>query len=453
MHRASLLRSTPFRLALIAAMLFIAAFTIASFFAVRSIRLELANKLDRSITDTYAVMAATYSPQDVEDLVGTVDSYVIADQDGDQIFLLTGPDGARLAGNVPAEAVPAGWSTIAPLRFGLSGQEPYRVFTGEFDGYRLLVGMSEADTSEINEIALTSFASAAAVIIVLALAGGALLALRVRQRMHVVAATMGRVSEGELSARIPLTGNGDDIDTLSTQVNAALERLAALFEGMRQVSVDIAHDLKTPLNRLTLVIEDAIESQAKGEDIAAQLADAKAESDQINVTFDALLRIAQIESGVRKSRFGLVNLAKIVTDICEIYADVADEDGKSLKISIDEANASVLGDRELLVQLFSNLVENAIGHTPAGTTIGIEIKAGNDNVMAAVTDSGPGIPVGEREKVLRRLYRLEKSRTSPGSGLGLSLVKAIADLHGAALELSDNTPGLRVVLKFPATGG
>src|SRR5262249_3641349 len=162
----------------------------------------------RSITDTYTVMAATYSPQDVEDLVGTVDSYVIADQDGDQIFLLTGPDGAKLAGNVPAEAVPAGWSTIAPPGLGLSGEEPYRVFTGEFDGYRLLVGMSEADMSEINEIALTSFASAAAVIIVLALAGGALLALRVRQRMHAIAATMGRVSEGELSARIPLTGSG-----------------------------------------------------------------------------------------------------------------------------------------------------------------------------------------------------------------------------------------------------
>ena len=451
MRRASLLRSTPFRLALIAAMLFIAAFTIASFFAVRSIRQELAHKLDRSITDTYAVMAATYAPQDIEDLVNTVDAYVIADQDGDQIFLLTGPDGAKLAGNVRAEPVPVGWATVAPPKFGLSGNEPYRVFTGEFDGYRLLVGMSEADMSEINEIALTSFASAAGIVIVLALAGGALLAIRVQQRMEAIVATMGRGSEGELSARIPLSGNGDDIDTLATQVNAALERLATLFESMRQVSVDIAHDLKTPLNRLKLVIEDAVKSQARGENIAPQLADAKAESDHINATFDALLRIAQIESGVRKSRFGPVNLAGVVTDICEIYADVADEEGKSLKISIEEA--TVLGDRELLVQLFSNLVENAIRHTPAGTDIGIEITSGGGNVVASVADSGPGIPPDEREKVLRRLYRLEKSRTSPGSGLGLSLVKAVAELHGATLELGDNMPGLRVALKFPATGG
>ncbi|MDW6025486.1 HAMP domain-containing sensor histidine kinase [Mesorhizobium sp. BAC0120] len=448
MRRASLLRSTPFRLALIAAMLFIAAFTIASFFAVRSIRQELAHKLDRSITDTYAVVAATYAPQDIEDLVNTVDAYVIADQDGDQIFLLTGPDGAKLAGNVPAEPVPAGWATVARPKFGLSRNEPYRVFTGEFDGYRLLVGMSEADMSEINEIALTSFASAAAIVIALALAGGALLAIRVQQRMQAIVATMSRVSEGELSARIPLSGNGDDIDILATQVNAALERLATLFESMRQVSVDIAHDLKTPLNRLKLVIEDAVKSQARGENIAPQLADAKAESDHINATFDALLRIAQIESGVRKSRFGPVNLAGVVTDICEIYADVADEEGKSLKIRIEEA--TVLGDRELLVQLFSNLVENAIRHTPAGTDIGIEITWGGGNVVASVADSGPGIPPDEREKVLRRLYRLEKSRTSPGSGLGLSLVKAIAELHGATLELGDNMPGLRVVLKFPA---
>jgi signal transduction histidine kinase len=450
MFRARIWRSTPFRLALISAALFIAAFTIASLLAFRSVRLDLAEKLDRSIADTYAVMVATYAPEDIEDLVGTVKAHVIADGGGDQVFLLTGPGGKPLAGNISPKPLPPGWVTISASDLGLPGKDPYRTFTGEFGDYRLLVGMSEADVDEISEIALTSFASAAVVVLALAVAGGAALALRVQRRMQAIATTMSRVSEGELDARIPLTGNGDDIDTVSMQINAALERLAALFDGMRQVSVDIAHDLKTPLNRLKLVIEEAAECRQRGEDITTQLADAKAESDQINATFDALLRIAQVESGARKSRFAPVNVARVAGEIAEIFSGVAEDGGMSLKASINGPVTDILGDRELLVQLFSNLVENAIRHTRPGTNIVVAVQNVENCVVATVSDNGPGIPVGEREKVLRRMYRLEGSRTSPGSGLGLSLVKAVAELHGAALELGDNRPGLCVILKFPS---
>ena len=454
MPRASLWRSTPFRLALTAALLFAVAFAIASLVAFESIRRDLATRLDQSIADTYAVLVATYSPDDVEDLVGTVKAHITADQGGDEIYQLIAPNGAELAGNAKPKALTTGRSTVAARALGLSGEQRYRVFVGTFDGFRLLVGMSEADMSEVNEIALTSFASAAAVVLVLAIASGAFLAVRAQRRLQTIAATMSRVSEGELTARIPSTGKGDDIDVLAMQVNAALERLANLFESMRQVSVDIAHDLKTPLNRLKLVIEDATERQRRGEDVATQLADAKLESDQINTTFDALLRIAQIESGARRARFARLNLAEIVADISEIYTDVADDENKSLTARAAPDLPAILGDRELLIQLFSNLVENAIRHTPSGTEIAIGVDAGVPGLVAAwVADDGPGIPAGEREKVLRRLYRLEQSRTSPGSGLGLSLVRAISDLHGAALDLDDNDPGLRVTVKFPAAKG
>jgi signal transduction histidine kinase len=451
--RSRLLRSTPFRLAVIAAALFIAAFTVASLLAFRSIHTDLAEKLDRTITDTYSVMVATYSPDDIEDLIGSVDAHVIADRGKDQVFMLTGPDGNSLAGNMPAAPVPAGWATLAAADIGLPGTEHYRTFTGEFGGYRLLVGISEADVSEINEIALTSFASAAALVVVLALAGGAALAISVQRRMQAIATTMSRVSEGELTARIKLTGSGDDIDMLSMQVNDALERLAASFESMRQVSVDIAHDLKTPLNRLRLVIEDAMGAEREGKEVAAQLAEARAESDQINATFDALLRIAQIESRARKSRFARLDLVAVMAEIAEVFADVAEDEHKTLITQLDVAAAEILGDRELLVQLFSNLVENAIRHTPAGTAISMGLSATAGEVTAWVADDGPGIPFDEREKVLRRLYRLEQSRTSPGSGLGLNLVKAVADLHGASLELDDNAPGLKVTLRFRPDGG
>jgi signal transduction histidine kinase len=445
-----LLGSTPFRLALISAALFTAAFAIASLVAFRSISADLADKLDRSIADIYAVITATYVPKDIEDLVGAVNAHVIADRSGGQIFLLTGPGGGKLAGNISARQIAPGWATAAPHDLGLSGDALLRTFTGEFDNYRLTVGQSEADVGEINEIALTSFASAAAIVLILALAGGAVLALSVQRRMQAISGTMSRVSEGELDARIPLRRSGDDIDALSMQVNSALERLAASFESMRQVSVDIAHDLKTPLNRLKLAIEEAIETQREGGDVTAQLVEARAESDQINATFDALLRIAQIESGTRKSRFAPVSLSRTTRDIAEVFAVVAEDAGKSLSTCIEDG-VEVLGDRELLMQLFSNLVENAIRHTRDGTAIDIGVATEAGRPVAWVADNGPGIPVGERGKVLRRLYRLEQSRTSPGSGLGLSLVKAIADLHDAALELDDNRPGLRVMLVFRDT--
>src|SRR5262249_25627248 len=160
---------------------------------------------------------------DIEDLIGSVDAHVAADRGKDQVFILSGPDGKSLAGNVPAKTAAAGWATQPASELGLAGEEQYRTFTGEFDGYKLLVGMSEADVSEINEIALTSFASAAALVLVLALAGGAALAINVQRRMQAIATTMSRVSEGQLAARIKLTGNGDDIDLLSMQVNDALE--------------------------------------------------------------------------------------------------------------------------------------------------------------------------------------------------------------------------------------
>jgi len=443
-----LLRSTPFRLALMAATLFIIAFGVAGAVALHSIRADLAEKLDRSISDTYEVMLATYSREDVEDLIGAVNAHALAGRGNSQVFLLTGPDGHVLAGNMSVGLIRPGWATQPGLKLGLPGEASYRTFTGESDGYRLTVGKSEAEISEINVIALTSFASAAAIVVVLALTGGAALALSVQRRIQTIASTMDKVSEGALSERIPLSRSGDDIDALSAQVNEALDRLEASFEGMRQVSVDIAHDLKTPLNRLRLVLDEATELQRQNKEVSKLLDEARAESDQINTTFDALLRIAQIESGARKSRFAPVDLGSVIADIGEVYTDVADDEGQSLVTRIAMGPVEVLGDRELLAQLFSNLVENAIRHTPDGTAIEIGVDEWASEAVAWVADNGPGIPSGERDKVLRRLYRLEESRTSPGSGLGLSLVKAVADLHGAALELDDNTPGLRVTLRF-----
>jgi signal transduction histidine kinase len=277
------------------------------------------------------------------------------------------------------------------------------------------------------------------------------LASRVQRRLDGIASTMVDVSHGRLDARIPLIGSGDDIDAVSAQVNAALERLSALVDGMREVSANIAHDLKTPLNRLQMILEQAADKTASGEDVSTELTDARAESQQINSTFDALLRIAQIEAGARKARFVDLDVGPVVETIGEVYADVAEDDGKSLSIGIiPDTKWYVHGDRDLLMQMLANLVENALSHCPPGTAIELSVTRRGSHVLVHVRDDGPGIPAEEREKVFRRLYRLDRSRTTPGSGLGLSLVKAVADLHGAAIVLEDRSPGLGVTVSFPA---
>ena len=365
------------------------------------------------------------------------------------IFLLQAADGKVLAANIPAGSIPTGWSKRPGSDFGIPGNYTYRLFTGRVGPNRLVVGTNNEETNELREIVFISFGWASIVVIALAIGGGALIASRAQRRLDAVRDTMARVSHGELAARIPLLGKGDDIDFLSGDINIALERLSAAVESMRQVSSDIAHDLKTPLNHLKITLEEAKLKETAGEPVDGMLESALAETDQINQTFEALLRIAQIEAGTRRSRFARVNLTEIYAALADVYRDVAEDAGRALVCDSDPRVEHVIsGDRELLTQMYANLIENAIRHCPKGAVIRLSIEAKSDLIVSSVNDDGPGIPESEREKVFQRLYRLEKSRTSPGTGLGLSLVKAIVDLHAAEIHLEDAHPGLRVVIKF-----
>jgi signal transduction histidine kinase len=450
MRRFSLLRSTPFRLALTFAFLFVLAFVLSGAVVYRLMSANLADRLDQSIMETYAVVSATYAGGDLEDLVSSVDNHAQLSPKKDQLFSLTGPDGKHLAGNFSAGDFPHGFSMFDGVAAGAPSGTMFRAYSGPVGENNLIVASSLSETEELETIMLMSFGWSTLIITGLAITGGALLASRIQRRLDGIAATMVDVSHGRLDARIPLLGNGDDIDDVSRQVNAALERLSALVDGMRNVSANIAHDLKTPLNRLQMILEAASEKAASGSAVSDDLADARAESLQINETFDALLRITQIEAGARKERFTEVDLNEVIKTIAEIYTDVAEDDGKLLLATIpDERGGRILGDRELLTQLFANLVENALRHCPQGTAIELSVTRRDDRIVASVNDDGPGIPDAEREKVFQRLYRLNHSRSTPGSGLGLSLVKAIADLHGASVSLEDRHPGLVVAVSFP----
>jgi signal transduction histidine kinase len=452
--RARLLRSTPFRLALTFAFLFMLAFVLSGAIVYQMMSADLAEQLDDTIKETYSVVAATYADNDLKELVETVQSHSVRSPKKEQLFSLTDATGNRLAGNFTAAGLPDGFSMFGAEMPGLPSDTEYRAYSGSVGGNNLTIAFSLSETEELETIMLMSFGWATLIITGLAVAGGALLASRVQRRLDGIAATMVDVSHGRLDTRIPLTGKDDDIDVVSSQVNAALDRLSALVEGMKQVSADIAHDLKTPLNRLQMILDIASEKNQAGQQISGELAEAHAESLQINETFDALLRIAQIEAGARKARFTDVDLGEILQTIAEIYTDVAEDDGKSLSSAqLHETADRIHGDRELLTQMFANLVENALRHCPPGTIVKLSVTRQGERVLASVTDNGPGIPPAERERVFQRLYRLDHSRSTPGSGLGLSLVRAIADLHGASIALEDCRPGLAVVVGFPLASG
>ena len=311
------------------------------------------------------------------------------------------------------------------------------------DGSFVLVAQDASRLVDMQHAIESAFVFASAVILVLAVAGGVLLGGSFLRRIDTIGRTTRAIMEGDLSARIPVRGTSDEIDQLVVSLNAMLDRIQHLMEGLRQVSNDIAHDLRTPLGRLRQRLEDAREHATTTTEYATAADSAIAEADLLLETFSALLRIAQIEAGAQKSAFADVDLSGVAKSVGEAYLPSAEESQHRLELRI-EAGVTFQGDRRLLAQMISNLVENALSHTPAGSTVSLAVAAGPSIIVA---DNGPGIPLEERERVFDRFYRLDRSRTTSGSGLGLALVKAIAGLHGLAIALEDNQPGLRVVLK------
>ena len=451
MRRAEVLRSTPFRLALAFTALFLVSIVIAGAIAVKAIGDDLQVRLDTGLTESFNLIAQSYGESDVEDLVASVNSYISATNELDRVFLLTDPDGKVLAGNIGDAKVAEGLSDATAPQFGINDDPAsYRVLSGPVAENRLVVGTSYDETSELQALALSSFGWSAAIAGGVALIAGLIVARIVGARLQDISRTMHEVGQGDLRARITETRGASDLDLLAAQINAALDRLSANVESIQQVSVDIAHDLKTPLNRLSMTIETALEKSATGISDSDELNAAQDEIRQISATFEALLRIAQIEAGLRREKFRQVSLRPILDSVADAYDSVAEENGQKLvysnQLSLDDF---CLGDKDLLTQLLANLVENAIKHSGETSIIAVTASRRERDLEILISDTGPGIPVHERDKVFRRMYRLDKSRTTSGSGLGLSLVKAIADLHHATITLADNAPGLKVTVTVP----
>ena len=315
------------------------------------------------------------------------------------------------------------------------------------DTVTVYVGRDTAAMNVTRERILRAFGWVALGTCAFSILGGLFLGRRFMAQVDAITQTCERVIAGNLNERIPLRGRGDEWDRLARAINEMLDRISALLENLQQVSSDVAHDLRTPLTRLRHRLETAREKSTGIADYSAAISHALEDTDQLLSMFSALLRISQIEAGTRVQTFSPVALTGLLERMYQLFAPVAEDCGRELAREL-QGGLAIRGDEELLTQLFSNLIENALRHTPAGTKIRLRLAAANGEIVATVIDDGPGVPPEDYAKVTRRFYRGSSSRTSDGHGLGLSLVAAIAQLHGARLLLADAAPGLHVAVAF-----
>jgi len=375
-------------------------------------------------------------------------------------YLLQSPNGRWLAGNLAAMPPKTGFFEVAvlPVASGKhalarnAGQRRTDVALGEGrllpDGSYLFVGEDTRPLVATRERILGAFAWIIGATVLLALASGALLSAGFLRRIDAITRTCRAVVAGRFGDRIPVGPSQTQLDRLAATINEMLDRIAALMESLRQVSSDIAHDLRTPLTRLRQRLESVRGKSATIADYERVVEHALGECDAILAVFSALLRISQIESGMRRASFARVALPQLLQRVAELYAPVIEDGHQTLRVDLGET-PDVHADETLLMQLLANLIENAIRHAGAGAAIRLECASAGGEAFLRVMDSGPGIPAGERERVFDRLYRLERSRNTPGHGLGLSLVAAIAKLHGYTIELTDAAPGLCVTIRIP----
>lgn len=443
------LRSSAFRIAGLYSILFVVSLvSLLSIIYLKSIG-EFRDDLRKKIEAEIAILLAVHREEGNDGLVRAIGRRAPSEY----FYALQNGAGVRLAGDLGTVRVALGWYEIEAFE-DLGDRQAGETTTVQMlgtplgAGTILAVGASSEGIDDLREIILDTSIWVVGLTAALALIGGLMIYRTSMHRVDLIARSSGDIMTGDLTHRLPLNGSGDELDRLSDSINRMLARIEQLLAGMKQVTSDIAHDLRTPLGRLRQQLELALDSGIDGAECRVVFEQAIMETDGILETFDALLRIGRIEAGATARPLAEVDLSQIVARLSESYRPVIEDNAQMLTSSIEQG-ISVNGDRELLTQMLVNLIDNAVRHCDAGTQISLSLKQDSDAVRLTVADNGGGVPAEELPKILRPFYRLERSRSSNGSGLGLALVNAIARLHDIRVELGDNGPGLRVSLAFP----
>lgn len=450
--RQRISRSTPLRLTVI----FLGIFVLSSAASFGAAYLVIRANFDATLEDELEQAIDAYRTiDDQDDLIDRLEEDVDV-TDAELTILHYQPDHGDVIANVDGFPPVSGFTIVDETAIDEGDDDvsdSYLALSARVGRGQLIVAKTRGQVVEMGEIILSVVLIGLLPTILLASIAGAFAARKARRRIGSIQTTLAELTAGQLAARVPATANDrDDLSEISTAVNTMASAQEALIDSMRQVSADIAHDLKTPIQRVAVILDEIAHKTTLSAEQDELLGHALAETDRIVATFQALLQLAQIEGGAVRDRFAPTDLREVAEDVTDFLGAEAEEKEYCLDLSVKGDGPFIVnGDRHLLTQVLANLIGNALRHTSAGSTIKVELWREQDRIGLCVADNGPGIPEAEREKVLRRLYRMEKSRTTEGSGLGLSLVAAICNLHGARLTLQDNKPGLRVLIHFPAS--
>jgi signal transduction histidine kinase len=454
-----LLRTTAFKLTLVYLTVFalFAAFLLA-YFAWNTRRL-ITEQITETVNAEVQGLTEQYRLGGIRRIAFAIENR--SRRPGSSLYLLTTGAGEGVAGNVGSLATGIldnpGWAETVYRRVDEQDASEHHALVRVDQlpgGFHLLVGRDLEERERLYDVVLAAGRWSVAIVVVLGLAGGFFVARRVLTRIDAMTQTTVTIMHGDLHERLPVAGTGDELDRLAVNLNAMLERIEALMRGLKEVSDNIAHDLKTPLTRLRNRCEEALRAAGNETQYRAALEGTIEESDALIRTFNALLMIARAESGQARDDMTTFDAAEIVRGIGDLYEPLADDKGLTLKVAA-ATPAWVRGNRELISQALSNLVDNAIkygasdGANGHAAEIVLQAAERGDRIVLSVADSGPGIAQSDRGRVLERFVRLEQSRSEPGSGLGLSLAAAIARLHDGELTLEDNHPGLVSALVLP----
>ena len=444
-----ILRSASFRLPLLYAVLFILSAGVLFTTVYWTATAAMQNDMTAVLRSEALQLAEVHRRSGLAGLADQITRRINFRTKGPIFYLLQAPNSRVVVGNLPGMPPVNGVIDFEPKQDAAEAEAERPKLMGFGltlpDGSFLLVAQDSTRLTDMQHAIVRAFVWASGLALLLAIAGGTLLGTNFLRRIDTITRTSRAIMEGDLSARIPVRGTHDEIDQLIVSLNAMLARIQQLMDGLRQVSSDIAHDLRTPLGRLRQQLEDARERATTTADYQAATEAAIEEADELLATFSALLRIAQVEAGAQRSAFAAFDLSGLVKSLGETYEPVAEDAGHFLDVAVQDG-ISFTGDRQLVAQLLTNLLENALRHTPEGTRVFLGLARTDSGVEIVVADNGPGIPDAERDKVFDRFYRLDRSRSTAGSGLGLAMVKAIAGLHGLSIRLEDAKPGLRVIL-------
>ncbi len=457
-----LFRTTAFKLSAAYLVIFVLFATFLLGYVAWNARVLIAEQATATVQAEIQGLAEQYNSGGLRRLITTIDRR--SSQPGSSLYLLMTPAGDRITGNV---------SRYPENLFEHLGEQQIQYFPGEDaespgrsalvwttrlpSGHMLLVGRDLGEADRLRQVIRRAFGWSLAFVVVLALIGGWFVTRRVLGRIDAMTATTRGIMLGDLSGRLAVTGANDELDRLAGNLNAMLDRIEELMTGLKEVSDNIAHDLKTPLTRLRNGAEEALRTARTPEEYRTTLESTIDEADGLIRVFNALLMIARAEAGGARDGMAEFDLADVARDVGELYEPVGEEAGVPVVVKVEDG-LTLFGSRELVGQMIANLVDNAIkyaapsGGGPASAEPEVIVSAGraNGGVVLSVADRGPGIPDSDRGRVLERFVRLEGSRSRPGSGLGLSLAAAVARLHGGRLRLEDNAPGLRVVVELPA---